>query len=416
MTLVWLKWYTLILLIIFMSNCKDDFYESHWKTPIPYQGPAPSTYSSLEKQLNPSDCGTCHSKQLNEWNSSFHSKTVSDGFLWQLETMPLEKRKTCYSCHSPLSESFDTLESYLDENGILKQDKGLHNRPKFESFSKGLENPGLICASCHVRQHTRYGPPPAKIPSVDYLPNESVTDKERITTLPHNGYIPKEEFENSEFCKNCHQSKETGVFLNGKQLMETYSEWKLSRFALEKISCQSCHMENRSHTWKGIHDKDFVRNALDIQFSYKKRNSVLELTGSIESKNIGHLFPTYTIPQIRLELFAIQNGKQITIKQTSIGRLIDTNLNQEFYDTRLKPGEKLSLISEFPLPVAGELTVGFKIDVNPDELYIRTFEERMNDEQIHLSESAKKSLISAIQEKRSSQYNLFTLLKPVPLL
>jgi hypothetical protein len=91
-------------------------------------------------------------------------------------------------------------------------------------------------------------------------------------------------------------------------------------------------------------------------------------------------------------------------------------LSQEFYDTRLKPGEKLSLISEFPLPVAGELTVGFRIDVNPDELYIRTFEERMNDEQIHLSESAKKSLISAIQEKRSSQYNLFTLLKPVPLL
>ncbi len=62
------------------------------------------------------------------------------------------------------------------------------------------------------------------------------------------------------------------------------SEWKLSRFAREKISCQSCHMENRSHTWKGIHDKDFVRNALDIQFSYKKRDSVLELTGSIESK------------------------------------------------------------------------------------------------------------------------------------
>ncbi|MCZ8342153.1 MAG: cytochrome c554 and C-prime [Leptospira sp.] len=288
-------------------------------------------------------------------------------------------------------------------------------RPKFESFSKGLENPGLICASCHVREHTRYGPPPSTITSTKPGSNKPDSDFYLNSPLPHNGFIPKKEFENSQFCKNCHQSKPTGVLLNGKQLMETYSEWEQSDFAQKKISCQSCHMESRSHTWKGIHDKEFVRNALDVQFSFKKQKSTIEVIGSIESRKIGHSFPTYTIPQIHLELFVIQNGKKISIKQASIGRLVDSNLTQEYYDTRLKPGEKLVLISEFPLPNSGELTLGFQVDVDPDELYVRTFEENLIDQK-ELSSAARRSLRSAIREKKSSKYNLFTSLKPVPLL
>ncbi len=415
MTLVWLKVSSILLMVIFIGNCKNDFLDSHWKSPIPYQGSPPNSFSSLEKELNPSDCGKCHSKQFQEWSTSFHSRTVSDGFLWQLETMPFEKRKTCYSCHGPLSESFDTLESFLDGNGILKEETDQHMRPKFESFSKGLENPGLICASCHVREHTRYGPPPSTITSTKPGSNKPDSDFYLNSPLPHNGFIPKKEFENSQFCKNCHQSKPTGVLLNGKQLMETYSEWEQSDFAQKKISCQSCHMESRSHTWKGIHDKEFVRNALDVQFSFKKQKSTIEVIGSIESRKIGHSFPTYTIPQIHLELFVIQNGKKISIKQASIGRLVDSNLTQEYYDTRLKPGEKLVLISEFPLPNSGELTLGFQVDVDPDELYVRTFEENLIDQK-ELSSAARRSLISAIREKKSSKYNLFTSLKPVPLL
>ena len=68
----------------------------------------------------------------------------------------------------------------------------------------------------------------------------------------------------SEFCQSCHQFAPDGLALNGKLLENTYAEWKASRFAREGVQCQDCHMPDRRHLWRGIHDPAMVRSGLTI--------------------------------------------------------------------------------------------------------------------------------------------------------
>ena len=56
--------------------------------------------------------------------------------------------------------------------------------------------------------------------------------------------------------QSCHQFTPDGFALNGKLLETTYNEWKASRFAREGVQCQDCHMPDRRHRWRGIHDPD----------------------------------------------------------------------------------------------------------------------------------------------------------------
>src|SRR5207249_4863664 len=86
-------------------------------------------------------------------------------------------------------------------------------------------------------------------------------------TLPHNGVTRTPAFLRSEFCQSCHQFTPEGFALNGKLLENTYAEWKASRFAREGVQCQDCHMPDRRHLWRGIHDPEMVRSGLTIDAS-----------------------------------------------------------------------------------------------------------------------------------------------------
>jgi len=74
-----------------------------------------------------------------------------------------------------------------------------------------------------------------------------------------------------------------GFALNGKLLQSTYDEWKASRFARQGVQCQDCHMPDRRHRWRGIHDADMVRSGLTITadgVEYLENN----IDGTIQSR------------------------------------------------------------------------------------------------------------------------------------
>ncbi|TGL39896.1 cytochrome c554 and C-prime [Leptospira perdikensis] len=384
---------------MFVSCSDSNFLQSHWKYPIPEQGVPPSHFSSLEKNLNPTSCATCHQNQFQNWKKSFHAKSISSGFLWQKEILTQEEYSSCFQCHSPLAETKSELDSKYQTKEILNS--------KAHNFSTGLESPSILCASCHIRNQIRFGPPPRDNP------------KKEITTgnLPHNGYVAKIEFESSEFCRSCHESKETGVKLNGKRLMEVYSEWKKTTFAKDGIQCQNCHMPDREHSWKGIHDKTFVQNSLLPTWTITENKGKYRIQAELKSIGIGHAFPTYIVPKIYLRFYVVLKDKPnpILLEESVIGRIVNANLTEEYLDTRIQ-AQKTHLVRFDFEPKENQIQKFlWEIEVNPDEQYVRSFEEQLKNKGNQLSNLSRKLLEESLYEKRNSRYTLFTLSSKVPV-
>lgn len=131
-----------------------QFLESHWRVPVPLQGPAPKGFSPLEASLAPESCGACHAPQFQDWQTSLHSRAMGPGVWGQLLDMREEDPDTarvCYTCHTPLTEQQERYRPPGEaENAPLVQN------PHYDAT---LQAKGLICAACHVRQHARFGPP-----------------------------------------------------------------------------------------------------------------------------------------------------------------------------------------------------------------------------------------------------------------
>ena len=138
----------------------DAFVKRHWRLPVPPQGEPPAAFSPIEASLHPKECALCHRQQFNDWSTSLHSRSMGPGIYGQLLNMQANNPSTytiCATCHTPLSEQIPHIK------------KGSEYRPN-EAFDPELQQAGLVCAGCHVRQHQRFGPPrrpelPAPSPS-----------------------------------------------------------------------------------------------------------------------------------------------------------------------------------------------------------------------------------------------------------
>src|SRR5207247_304862 len=106
----------------------------------------------------------------------------------------------------------------------------------------------------------------------------------------------------SEFCRGCHQFGPEGYALNGTLLENTYAEWKASRFAAAGVQCQDCHMPDRRHLWRGIHDADMVRGGLTITLVETPPHAAGTVAARlvVENSGVGHRFPTYVTPLVLL--------------------------------------------------------------------------------------------------------------------
>jgi hypothetical protein len=360
------------------------FLAAHWRLPIAQQGEAPPHWPALERSLAPVDCGSCHPKQLAEWRDTFHARAYSPGLAGQLREGALAapaSLRGCQGCHAPLAEQQPVTAS------------GAPN----PSYAPELRDEGIVCAGCHVRGQRRLGPPRR----VELPPSEG--------PLPHGGFEARSEYQESRFCAECHQFfDDEGVA--GKPIQNTYVEWQQSPAAAEGKSCQSCHMPDRAHLWRGIHDPEMVRSGTETTLVVDAAPpGRVRARLTLASHGVGHAFPTYVTPRVFLELWQEDAGGASldgTSRNAVVGRQIDFASSpwREVFDTRIPPGGEHVLrydADRHPDAVA----IGARVRVDPDYHYRGVFASL---EGAYRDAGANARIAQAYRLTRSSPYVLST--------
>ncbi|MFQ5520147.1 MAG: hypothetical protein ACE5FK_02015, partial [Candidatus Methylomirabilia bacterium] len=143
--------------------------------------------------------------------------------------------------------------------------------------------------------------------------------------------------------------------------------------------CQDCHMPDRRHLWRGIHDPEMVKAALTVNLSLSRPRyrvgGEVEATLSVTNSGVGHYFPTYVTPKVflRMELVDAQGATvPASGEEAIIGREVTLDLSQELYDTRLPPTASFTMKYARKIERRG-LKLRARVVVEPDHFYTRFF-------------------------------------------
>jgi hypothetical protein len=378
------------------SAADRAFIARHWGGAIPPQGPPPAGFSPIERSLQPEACGACHPVQLGDWQTSLHAKSMGPGVAGQLAEMSRREpavARSCGRCHAPVAEQRPDLPAAGDH--VANPD-----------FVPGLQERGIICASCHVRRHEHFGPPRR---------DGSVATREPRSRLPHGGVTRTRAFLRSEFCASCHQFGVDGLALNGKPLENTYEEWRKSPAARQGLQCQNCHMPERRHLWRGIHDAEMVRSGVTVDLRVDRTRyragDTIRATLEVTTPGVGHAFPTYVTPQVQVRAELVDaEGRAVagSVEERVIGRLVPLDLSREIADTRIPPGGRFRLVYARSVEASG-LRLRVTITVLPDEFYTRFFEALLASG----AGAGEAQIRQALEASRRSPYTLFV--KELPL-
>ncbi len=352
----------------------------YWQRPLAPQGEAPVRWSRIESSLRPQDCGLCHPDKLADWRTSPHAKAFSPGLVGQLLTYNAEDTRSCMACHAPLAEQTQAFETARRQgNAALPS-------------AQGLAAAGNSCGGCHLRQYRHYGPPDRRSNAVGPTPS----------TDPHGGAIRTKAFESSDFCGACHQFPQN-LAINGKPLENTLAEWRASPAARSGKTCQSCHMPERRHLWRGIHDAAMVRSGVQARFSAQPGQAVFRLINS----GVGHAFPTYVTPKAVLTGVALDISGHVIAgseKHIVIQRQVafTGDVWHEISDSRLLPDQSATL--SVPWPPSGR--VRFWLEIDPDDFYHReTYPSLRRD--LPENSAAARLIAAADARATASPYRLF---------
>jgi len=362
------------------SDNTDVFLKRHWAQPIALQGKPPKSFSRLEASLEPSACGTCHQRQWEDWKTSLHAHAMGPGVMGQLvgvHPTDISSLRDCTRCHAPLAEQ---------ETSLIKQLRG-------KKHTDALHEQGLICAACHVRKNVRYGPPPMTPKSGD--------------NPPHNGFISTPAFEDGRFCATCHQFGKDGHALNGKPLENTYAEWQASPYAKQGKQCQSCHMPERRHLWRGIHDPEMTRKGVTVEtIPPTVHDGHVSARLTLTNSGTGHHFPTYVTPRVLVQIYqASADGKPITgtLQEKIIARQVTADLSEELTDTRLAHGEQMAL--DYLAPRHSDArTIVMRVHVEPDYFYSGLYRSLLEAEP---DSKGASPLRAALKNSLESPYDLY---------
>jgi len=311
-----------------------------WGTHLAPQGTPPASLAPAEASLSAKQCGRCHAKQVREWTGSIHASAGSPGLYAQLDAGMTD---TCRRCHAPLAE----------------QTPGAIYQPE-------LRDQGVTCAACHLRAWTRNGPP-------DLSP----------TLLAAPGYPRTERkiYERSDFCMPCHQLPPRNA-LDGKPLLDTYREWLAGPYMPRGIQCQHCHMPNREHEWRGVHDPITFAQGYKLDVAARRTATGASVVVDMRNVGAGHYLPTTPTPAVwlRIELIdAHDRPIEGARGELRIGRDIYYDGGwHERSDTRIPPGGKVTLAKAWrdgrvTEAVAARITV----EVHPDDYYESFYANRL---------------------------------------
>lgn len=357
----------------------DAFLQSHWARPADGSGIRASGPGLEGAALDVAACAACHPAQFEDWRHSLHSRAMGPGVAGQLVTMVAAdpaSGESCTRCHAPLAEQTRSLEKSVRTRAPAAPpapSPAIRSAtPSTAPSAAGnptdrLHERGLMCASCHVRAGQVFGPPRRD--------GSTPTAGEAPTALHR--WSASTAFESARFCATCHQFEPDGFALNGKLLENTLSEWQASRHAREGVACQSCHMPDRRHLWRGIHDPDMVRRALTIDVTRQTpTDGSLAAHLRIRNTGAGHHFPTYVTPRVFVQAYQEdRDGRELpaTRQQWMIARDVKLDLSAEIADTRIPADGQAEFDYRAPRH-AGATTLVLRLWVEPDAFYREFYE------------------------------------------
>jgi hypothetical protein len=200
-----------LLSIVRCDNSKGIQPLTHsWEKAVPHQE-VPEGLSSLSAK----QCGACHQEHYKEWRMSTHAHAWTD-LQFQAELKKESSPFMCINCHIPLQNQQEYIIEGLIEGDIYKPVK--KENPHFD---KELQQEGITCVSCHVRNNTVIG-------TIGSSNAPHKTTKDAV-------------FLSEQLCISCHNA--TAVITPTLACtFETGDEWKAGPYVEEK-NCISCHME-----------------------------------------------------------------------------------------------------------------------------------------------------------------------------
>lgn len=364
----------------------EAFLARHWQEPLAPQGAPPGHFSALEASLRPEACGQCHTTQYADWHASLHSRTLGPGLRWQLELMDQAQGNRCLRCHTPLAE----------QKALVARELGWPNAPTQPPpayVAPDLAHQGLVCAACHVRGHRRFGPP----------------RQGGVPDSPHGGFVVSRAFEDSRFCAHCHQFPDDGPRIAGKLQEDTYRQWLASPYAQagpNRQTCQGCHMPDRRHLWRGIHDPEMTRRAITVELALDRLDAThYRARARVRNQGAGHHFPTYMVPKVELTFY--RKGTDGGVRELGrhvIGWQVDTPITREIADTRIPAGGTREFVQPFEAK-GRDWNLELVVDVSPGEHYERIFRDSLNRAD-QFPPKAVELLRQALGEAEGKRYEL----------
>lgn len=329
-----------------------------WEIAIPNQE-VPEGLSSLSAK----QCGVCHQQHYEEWKLSTHAHAWTD-LQFQAELKKESSPFMCINCHIPLQNQQEYLINGLIDGDIYKPVK-----EKNPLFDKQLQQEGINCASCHIRNNVIIGPT-------------------GTTKAPHKT-VKNPTFLSEKLCVSCHNA--TAVITPTLACtFETGDEWKAGPY-FGKKNCISCHMETTkreivpgygerlSHlhyfAGSGIPKFDTVEaktlNGLGIYASkLEKRYSIndsIVFTLKVKNEFAGHNVPTGDPERFFIISFELINetGKILSTKTERIGEQWEWYPEaKQISDNNLVPNEERTFTFSYKAEKRETLTLYIKVTKN----------------------------------------------------
>jgi hypothetical protein len=337
---------------------RDDFAHA-----IPFQK-VPAGIPSLKAE----DCGKCHKEIYQEWKTSYHAQAFTDPFFrayWKKDG----EVWICLNCHTPLVNQQPELIGEIPRNRVEKAVKAPN-----PDFDRSLQQEGITCAGCHVRDGVILGPF-----------DDSVA--------PHpTQFDPK--FRSTEICYRCHQVPKGPLQFYDVGPCGTFPEYEGAYFTKERnLICQSCHMPEverpmaeggpirlgRKHLWRGGHDPEQIKSALAIQLAADPPELLpglpVTFTLTVINAGAGHKLPTGDPDRYFTVEFRVldRNGRVVKEQTHSMGRWIMWQpVIVDLYDNRLPPlaGRDYRFSYRLPDSVEGlQLQARVKYHILTDKAY-----------------------------------------------
>ncbi len=293
--------------------------------------------------LKAEDCGKCHQEIYREWKTSYHAQAYTDQQPELIGEIPRNRVEKAVKSPNP-------------------------------DFDRSLQQEGITCAGCHVRDGVILGPF-----------DDSVA--------PHpTKFDPK--FRTTEICYRCHQVPKGPLQFCDVGPCGTFPEYEGTYFTKERgLICQSCHMPEverpmadggpirlgRKHLWRGGHDPEQIKSALAVQLAVDppelRPGAPVTFTLTVINAGAGHKLPTGDPDRYFTVEFRVldRNGRVVKEQTDSMGRwILWQPVIVDLYDNRLPPlaGRDYRFSYRLPDPVEGlQLQARVKYHILTEKAY-----------------------------------------------